>query len=454
MTTQHRIEERDEVLFALHRAVNDPTAEQIIEWVQRFPQFADDILAHAVILKDWADGESLPMEEAEEAMLTHSRSRALDALSCALLSLGSEQSSASSQSYGDLPMVEPSSFTPNAALTNVNQSISTLGASGLFTIWNRRQFQSACAVAVATLALGLAYAHNLRELHRVWNNDPNYSHGYLVIPIALVVLWRRLSDMPAKSPLATAPAYWWGWVALCAVLALRAIAYERNAQWLEAATLVPAAACLAWSFGSWPLLRRAWPAIGFLVFMLPLPSVVNSSISLPLQRIAATGSCFLLQLSGLWAIQEGNVIHIATDHGMVPLDVAVACNGLRMLTTMAATITAVIILMPLPVWKRITLLASAVPIAMFSNIVRITATGWCYRLVTGPAAKDWAHDVSGWLMMPLALILVGLELLLLTWLVPAVSEAEKEDQKLILPVFYQMESRKSTKKNGARDELA
>ena len=187
---------------------------------------------------------------------------------------------------------------------------------------------------------------------------------------------------------------------------------------METATLVPAIACLTWTLGSWPLLRRTWPAIIFLVFLFPLPPAVNDFIALPLQRIAATGSCFLLQLSGLWAIQEGNVIHLATPHGPMPLDVALACNGLRMLMTMAATITATIILIPLPNWKRITLLFSTVPIAMLSNMIRIVATGWCYYMITGPTAKEWAHDVSGWLMMPLALLLVWLELQLLSWLVP------------------------------------
>ena len=181
-------------------------------------------------------------------------------------------------------------------------------------------------------------------------------------------------------------------------------------RWLETATLLPAIACLTWTFGSWPLLRRAWPAIIFLVFLSPLPPAVNDLIALPLQRIAATGSCFLLQLSGLWAIQEGNVINLTTPHGPMPLDVALACNGLRMLMTMAATITATIILIPLPTWKRITLLVSTVPIAMLSNMIRIVATGWCYYMITGPTAKEWAHDVSGWLMMPLALFLVWLEL--------------------------------------------
>jgi exosortase len=294
----------------------------------------------------------------------------------------------------------------------------------------------------ASLVLGLAYAPNFRDLKSTWTDDPNYSHGFLVIPIALFILWRRLQDTPAK-PLPTAvPAPWWGWVFLAAFLAARAIAYERNSQWVETATLVPVIACLTWTFGSWPLLSRAWPAIAFLVFMLPLPPAVNTMVALPLQRIAATGSCFLLQLSGLWAIQEGNVINLSTPHGMAPLDVALACNGLRMLMTMAATITATIILIPLPTWKRITLLASAVPIALVSNMIRIVATGWCYHLVAGPQAKQWAHDVSGWLMMPLALALVGLELITLTWLVP--DEEPDDDGKPISPLL--------TKKGPGNDQ--
>jgi len=454
MTNQDRTEDRDEVLFALHRACNDPTAEQIIEWANHFPQFGDDIRAHAVILNDWADREGLPMEEPDETMLSRSRSRAMDALYNAEFARTLDQSSASSRSFGDLHVAEPLTVNANAVATDVSRSISTPGASGLFTMSNPRQFYRACAVVVATLVLGLAYAPNFRALHAIWNSDPNYSHGYLIIPIALLILRRRLSDIPAKPSPTRVPAQWWGWVALITVLALRAFAYEGNSQWVETATLLPAIACLTWSFGSWPLLRRAWPAIVYLVFLFPLPHGVNDSIALPLQRIATSGSCFLLQLSGLWAIQEGNVIQLSTPHGMMPLDVALACNGLRMLMTMAATITAVIVLFPLPTWKRITLLASTVPIAMLSNIIRIVATGWCYYLVTGPEAKNWAHDVSGWLMMPLALILVGLELLLLSWLAPARTEDEKEDQKVILPMLYEKASSKNTQKNAAPDELA
>lgn len=303
--------------------------------------------------------------------------------------------------------------------------------------WRRRLW----AVAAATLVLGLAYAPNFRDLCTTWSRDADYAHGYLVIPIALVVLWRRLSDCKPdlKPPAVSAP--WLGWLFLAVVLAIRAVAYERSSQWVESATMLPAIACLAWIFGGWPFLRLVWPAIAFLIFMLPLPQAINNLVSLPLQRIAATGSCFLLQLSGLWSIQQGNVIHLKTPHGIEQLDVARACSGLRMLMTLAATVAATIILIPLPTWQRITLLLSAVPIALVTNMMRIVATGWClYRAWP----RQLAHDWSGYFMMPLGLVLVLLELKVLSWLVPDEDESD-EDQKPFLPTLNQ---RKSGKKPG------
>ena len=51
--------------------------------------------------------------------------------------------------------------------------------------------------------------------------------------------------------------------------------------------------------------------------------------------------------------------------------------------TLAATVTATIMLIPLANWKRIVVLASAIPIALLSNIIRIVATGWCYYYIEG-----------------------------------------------------------------------
>lgn len=309
----------------------------------------------------------------------------------------------------------------------VSTSIPRTGTNGLRVLWYQPHARL-WALSIATVLLGVAYAPNFRDLAATWFEDPNYSHGYLVIPIALFILWQRLSDREVEPSSVTLVGCWVGWFLLAGVLAFRAWAYERNLQWTESMTILPAIVCLTWTFGGWPLLRVAWPAIAFLVFMLPLPLLVNNLVSLPLQRIATTGSCFLLQLSGLWSIQEGNVIQLRTPHGMARLDVALACSGLRMLMMLAATVAATIILFPLPTWKRITLLLSAVPIALITNMIRIVCTGWCYDLGWNRQA---AHDWSGYLMMPLGILLVLLELSVLSWLVPVESES-REDQKPIL----------------------
>jgi exosortase len=317
--------------------------------------------------------------------------------------------------------------------TDIRRSQKPPDTNVLRTLWDQRpSTPSLAALGTAVLVLMLVYLPNLRALMAVWQNDPNYTHGYLVIPIALFILWQQLSvPVPTSSPKAV-PAPWWGWFFLAGVLVLRAIMYERWSEWSENSTFILAIAGLTWSFGSWPLLRRVWPAIAFLVFMLPLPQTLNHLLALPLQSFAASSSTFLLQLTGMWVIQEGNVINLSTAHGMEQLDVALACNGLRMLMTMAATVLATVILLPLPTWKRITLLLSIVPIALVSNMTRIVATGWAYYFFAGPAAKHWAHDWAGWLMMPLALALAWIELLVISWLVPE----DTEEDKYVSPLFY------------------
>jgi exosortase len=141
-----------------------------------------------------------------------------------------------------------------------------------------------------------------------------------------------------------------------------------------------------------------------------------------LQRLATLGSCLLLKLTGLWVVAEGNVILVGAD----PLEVAAACNGLSMLMCLAATVAAMTFLVPMAAWKRVVLLVSIVPVALLSNVLRITATAWCYHQFGAAVGGHFAHDAAGWLMMPVALILVGLELALLSWLIIAEEEVAVE----------------------------
>jgi hypothetical protein len=79
-TPNNHTDTRNEVLFAFQQACEHPTADQIIEWTRRYPQFADDIRAHAAIARDWAARNGEPVAEPDESMLACGYSRVLNAL--------------------------------------------------------------------------------------------------------------------------------------------------------------------------------------------------------------------------------------------------------------------------------------------------------------------------------------------------------------------------------------
>jgi exosortase len=263
-------------------------------------------------------------------------------------------------------------------------------------------------VAVAA-ALAWAYGPNLMALYEVWVREPDYTHGFLVLPIALFILWKRWPG-PADAP----PTPWWpAWVVVIAGLAGRALFLERGQTWLESSTLLVVVIGLALARLGPRTMLRLWPAFAFLIFLYPLPPQINTALAQPLQQLATTCACFLLRLTGLWVMPEGNVIMIGNER----LEVAAACNGLSMLMSLAATVSATASLVPMANWKRIVLLPSIIPIALGSNVLRIAATAWCYYKFGSDVGSKYAHDAAGWLMMPTAMILVGLELALMSWLV-------------------------------------
>ena len=210
-------------------------------------------------------------------------------------------------------------------------------------------------------------------------------------------------------------------LALLALLALRFVLFERNERYIEAATIPLVLGAIAVALGGWHLVGVAWPAIVFLFLMLPLPLRINYFLANPLQRLATIGGVSLLQMLEIPVLAEGNIIIVGEDR----LEVARACNGLSMLLSFVTLITATVLLIRRPIWERVVLLASALPIALVSNILRITVTAWCYHRFGRETGERLAHDAAGWAMMPIALGLVYLELQVLSWLFVDVEQVKR-----------------------------
>ncbi len=242
-----------------------------------------------------------------------------------------------------------------------------------------------------------------------WGSDPRYTHGYLVPLFSIYLLWSRHAIFDA----AASRSSWLGLPFLLLGFLLRAAGTYLYFEWIAAIALLPCLAGFALVTGGRPALRWSWPAIAFLVFMVPLPFRVEVALALPLQRIATVASTYALQALGFIAIAEGNTIRM----GDVRLGVVEACGGLSMLLIFFALSTAVAIIIRRPWYKKVPIFLSAIPIALVANISRITVTGVLHKTAGHELADRVFHDLAGWLMMPLALALLWLELKLFDWLV-------------------------------------
>jgi len=241
---------------------------------------------------------------------------------------------------------------------------------------------------------------------QLWVHNPQYSHGFLVPVFALVVLWSR---RPARSAGLFRPS-WWGLPVLGAAVGLRLFGAYVGLGYLDGPSLLVSLAGLCLLAGGRAALRWSWPALAFLVFMLPLPYKVETALAQPLRSLATAMSTYALQTLGWHAVAEGNVI-VLEDMRLGVID---ACSGLGMLMTFFALSTAVALVVRRPLADRLVIVASAVPIAVLANVARITGTGVISQTLGEEAAHALFHDLAGWLMMPLALGLLWLELVLLS----------------------------------------
>jgi exosortase len=286
------------------------------------------------------------------------------------------------------------SFAPTAAPAPAATSASRVAA-----------WQIVALVAV----LGWAYLPMLRVFADKWLNDPQYSHG-LLVPFFSAYLMRRAwrSEARVLEPLPIL-----GCGLLAASLGLRVAGGALLFYQFDALALLLSlvAACLA--IGGAPLLKRTGPAIAFLIFMVPLPYELERNVGAPLKTAATISSTFLLQTLGLPAIRDGNLILIDE----VRLGVVDACSGLKMMVTFAAFSVGAVLLMQRSRFEKLMVLLGIIPIAVLTNVLRITATGISFSGISDKATQDFLHDMHGWLMMPVGLALLALELWVLKKLI-------------------------------------
>jgi exosortase len=145
--------------------------------------------------------------------------------------------------------------------------------------------------------------------------------------------------------------------------------------------------------------------IGYLVCGISVAPMLMTRITTVLQQIASEGSYLMLQMMGITADMAGTTITVYSRGGEAhPLNIAEACSGLRMLIAFVALGAAIALVACRHWWQRVALVAMAVPVALFINIVRVVVLAIASFFNSDLAAGE-AHTFIGTLLLVPGLVL-------------------------------------------------
>ena len=244
----------------------------------------------------------------------------------------------------------------------------------------------------------LLYRAVLVKLVSDWYTDDNYSHGFLIVPIALFFVWERRHRLlnAAVRP---------SWVGLAVIIASVAVLI---AGLLGAELFLTRISILGFVTGT-ILFLFGWAHLAILVFpllflllMIPIPAIIFNQIAFPLQILASRFGEAALTVLGIPVLREGNVITLATTS----LEVAEACSGIRSLISLLTLAIVYGYLADPRIWARVVLALASIPVAIVANGVRVAGTGVAAHSYGADAAMGFFHTFSGWLVFLVALILL------------------------------------------------
>jgi exosortase len=253
-------------------------------------------------------------------------------------------------------------------------------------------------VLALALVLGGLYATIASRLVQQWAAEDDYTHGFLILPLAIYFVWdRRARLLGMKSSPSVAGALLLGFGLL--VLVVGSVGAEL---FLQRSSFVVVLAGLVWLTLGIGVLRAVLFPLAFLLFMIPLPAIVMNAVAFPLQLFAAQSATFCMQLAGVPVLREGNTIVLAST----TLEVVEACSGIRSLQALLALGAVYGYFTQNATWKRWALLVLSVPIAIAANAFRVAGTGFLAQFIGPEAAQGFYHSFAGWIVFAVAFVLL------------------------------------------------
>jgi len=253
-----------------------------------------------------------------------------------------------------------------------------------------------------------------------WYSDSGWSHGFVVPLISaffISIKWDKLRLLTPRFSMAGL------FVLLLGVVGQVCFRATGTDHMSKLSMLVVLLGVSLFVFG-WEYMKVLWLPIAFLICAIPLPMPIYVALTTKLQIIAAEVGLLILTLIGLEAELNGTIINVFRDGVAVPMNVELACSGMKMLVAFFALAIALAYSTNRPIWQKLFLAVCALPIAIFCNAMRVAATSVLVVYVSEGWAKGSAHAYFGMLMLIPALFLQ----LCIAWVLDKIFVEEKDEQ--------------------------
>lgn len=253
---------------------------------------------------------------------------------------------------------------------------------------NRTHLRPLWLPLVAALFFAVLTWPTWRWLWSEWMANDYYSHGILIVPVAIFLIIQRFRNDkelvydPNRRSL-------YGTLALAAFLLLYLYFLQDRALYLASFAMIGMLAALVWAIAGGAVLRKLAFPIGFLVLMVPLPQV--DRVTLPLAMFTGVCSGSLVQFFGLDVTIVGNAVTLPNAN----LEIGAQCSGVNSLIALTALMVLTAYLLDGPVWSRVALVVLAIPLAILGNILRVATLLVVARAWGAQAAFSFYHDYSG-----------------------------------------------------------
>ena len=260
------------------------------------------------------------------------------------------------------------------------------------------QKQGLISLGILLSALLFLYFPILQELAQDWDTNDNYSHGYFIPFLSAYVIYSMRGDLKIL-PVTTNIS---GLLLLIFGLVQLIVAKAGSEFFLQRTSFITVLLGIILFTLGFSFFKKLFLPIGYLIFMVPLPVIIWNKIAFPMQLFGSYLTEKVVTLIGIPLYREGNVLHLATT----TLEVVDACSGLRSLTTLFALSSIFVLLSTHAIWKKWILFLAAAPIAIFANIVRLSATAILASKYGSDIAHGFLHDFSGLLVFALGITLL------------------------------------------------